>query len=801
MKRMMKSVCALIGLLLVLLLAGCHSSSSSSSYSEPVTVVKVGAVLPLDGPWSSLGESAAVALDLAVESVNYYLQEDNLQLELVVENSHSDAGGALVALQSLHAQGVRAVVGPMTSDEAAVMVGYANANDMLLVSPSSTAVSLALPDNLFRMVPNDSNQVEALIDLIKNQNFTHLLPVFLNDPYGRDFEQLMRADTSDIEVLDAIKYEVHTTHFAPVVSSIEVVADTLDPDNTAVLFIGRDSDAVQIFSSAGVSSPLADFKWFATDSIIREAAILHSPVARDFAASVELEGFTFSSEATAPVVSTMMVTGMMAAELGRTPSPSSLGVWDALWFVAEAYRLNPEADTAELIENFISVVNNAGNFSAQMTQLDDNGDMIPVRYARFVVEEGSSGIRWTLKGLFIKSINVGVLSLPVTASPTHETGEAVIGVLLPLSGANAEQGFGAQQAINLALQHANDYYQKSLGVNVNFKVEVRDTAGNPATALAQLQALHAEGIELFIGPIYSGELAAVRDYAMANDIVIISTTSTAPSLARSDDRIMRLTPDDTHQAKALSHLITAQHKEHVVMIYRDDVYGQDFVTAFSAIFEGSINSYAYAPDTTSFSTVLDQASSRVAAISEPTDTAVLVVGLDEVTSLLEELKTGSLTEVKWYGTDGISKSRTLLASPVAMAIAERIQLTCSIFDAAARTYLHFAHPVLESKLTPLLGGSSTWNEVSAYDALWLSASAFAMTGPSADSDELWAYLTNIFASSGINEMYLFNERNDQTVSHYTFYTPRETGSGPVWIATAFYRDYFFARDSLEIIGE
>jgi hypothetical protein len=60
---------------------------------------------------------------------------------------------------------------------------------------------------------------------------------------------------------------------------------------------------------------------------------------------------------------------------------------------------------------------------------------------------------------------------------------------------------------------------------------------------------------------------------------------------------------------------------------------------------------------------------------------------------------------------------------------------------------------------------------------------------------------DLFATSGIYGIYLFNEHYDNTVSLYTFYTPKETGSGPVWTATAFYRDYYVARDSLEIIGQ
>jgi branched-chain amino acid transport system substrate-binding protein len=802
MRRKMKIFFVLGSLLTAMLLAGCQSASSPSD----IKVIQVGAILPLDGAWSTTGQNAKVALDVALESVNAYLKKDNIQLKLVVENSGSDAAKALRAVKALHDRGVRAVVGPMTSDEAEAVVGYANANDMLIVSPSSTAASLALPDHLFRMVPNDNNQVEALTDLIKNQNITRVLPVYLDDAYGSSFEQLIRtragADGNGIEVLPSVKYEVSVTDFTPVVSSISAAAAALDPATTAILFIGRDSDAIRIFSGAGINSRLASFKWFATDSIIRETAILGSADAAAFAAKVQLEGFTFSSEATAPVVPTMMITGLMSAQLGTSASPVTLGVWDALWFVAEAYRRNPGADSAGLIENFKSVVNKGGNFSGETTKLDANGDMISTRYARFAVEEAGGVARWNLKGMFIKSISAGTLTLPATANFTQETtGKAVIGVLLPLSGADAESGSGALKAINLALEHAGDYYRYSAGVDIEFKIEVRDTASNPANALVQMQALHALGINLCIGPINSGELAAVQEYAKANGIVIISTTSTAPSLARSDDRILRLTSDDTNQAKALSRLITAQNKQHVVLIYRNDVYGQDLVTAFSAIYTGGVDSYGYEPGTTSFSSVLDQAASRVQAIGSPTDTAVLVGGLKEITSLLEQVKSGPLTEVKWYGTDGISQSRNLLQSAAAVAMAEKTQLTCSAYDMAALPYFSPAYQALESKLIPLLGGSSTWNEISAYDALWISASAFAMTRPAADSDELWTYLTHLFATTGIGEIYLFNAQSDQTVSLYAFYAVKAAAGGPAWTATAFYRDYYVARDNLEIIGQ
>jgi branched-chain amino acid transport system substrate-binding protein len=768
-------------------------------------VIQVGAILPLDGPWSAIGQSADVALDLALSTLNDYLLKDGLQVELVVENSSSDPTKALTALETLHVKGVQTVIGPMTSAEAAAIVDYADANDMMIVSPSSTAASLALPDNLFRLVPNDTNQVAALFNLMKSRGITRILPVFLDDEYGRDFAQGLRTQAGDpkigIQVLAPVSYDPTVTDFAPVVGAITAAAAGLDPATTAIVLVGRDSDAVGIFSGAGVTSPLANFKWLSTDGIIREASILANTKAAAFAAKVRLEGFTFACEATAPIVPTMLVAGLMSAELGEAPSTSAVPIWDALWFIGEAYRLAPEADTAALMENFTSVVNNGGNFFGQMTKLDVNGDMIPVRYARFAAEEADGEPRWNLKGMFVKSLSMGTLIVDATSNLTRETGDAVIGAVLPLTGVNAEHGSGALKAIDLAVEHANFYFTITEGLGIHFAVEVRDTGSDPATALVQVKALHDLGIDLIIGPENSGELAAIEAYAKANGIVILSTTSTAPSLAKSDDRIMRLTANDTRQAKALSRLVTAQEKDHVVLIYRDDPYGQGFATALAKVFEGGIDGFSYGPSETDFSTVLDSAAARIEELDAADDVAVLVVGLKETTQVLEQVEAGPLTSVDWYGADGISKSRELLASPRAVAVAEQTHLTCSAYDMAGlRNFVPFDH-VLNSYLTPLLGGPQSWNEISAYDALWLGASAFAMTGPHADAEELWNTLKGLYGTVGMGGSYSFDVNGDRTLSTYAFYTVRETATGPAWEAIAFYRDFFAAPDDLYIIGD
>ena len=753
-----------------------------------------------------MGQEAQTALTLALSTANSYLETSNLVLEVVVENSSSDAQKALTAIQALHAKGVRTVIGPMTSDEAGAIVGFADANDMMLVSPSSTATALALPDHLFRLVPNDANQAEALTELMKRREITRVLPVHLNDVYGISFEQGFRAQATlpdpGIEVLSAIHYDTTVTDFAPLVQTLTTAVADIDPTHTAILLVGRDSDAVGIFTSAGIDSRLADFKWFSTDAIIREASLVTDATAAAFASKVKLEGFTFACEATAPVMSTMLIAGLMSTEDNPAPSPATLPIWDAVWFVAEALRLNPEADTTALMEGFTSLVNRGANFLGQVTELDANGDLVAVRYSRFTLETMDGVPQWTLVGGFIKSINIGNVNVDVTAAFTKDIGTVVIGAVLPITGTNAEDGVGARYALNLALEHANRYYTTVEGLGIRFTLDIRDSQSNPATTLAQVKALHDQGVNLIIGPENSGELAAILPYVKENGMVVLSTTSTATSLALPGDHVARLTANDSHQARAMSRLMTAQGKQHVLLIHRNDGYGQDFTAAFKKEFAGSVDVYSYETTETKFASVLQQAETRMSETGTTAIDAILVVGLKEVTTLLEQARSGPLTTVDWYGTDGICKSRELLLSTAAQTFAEQTHLTCSAFDVAGLNYFYPAYHVIQDALSPQLGGPMAWNELSTYDALWLGANTFAMSELNADTDTLWTSLQNKPTGAvGIGGSYIFDDNGDRKLSSYAFFAVRGTTDGPAWVLTASYLDYFGAKDELTILDE
>jgi len=569
----------LYALFLILCICSFVTGSQENNSSDNIREIQIGAVLPLDGQWASLGNDSEVALNLAMDTLNDYLKPYNLKVILDIENSSSDPDKALEALKTLNEKGVKAVVGPCSSAEAAKMVPYANENDIVLLSPSSTAFSLTQDDNLFRLAPNDTNQADALAQLIKRQNITQVLFVYVNDEYGSGMYKCLKEKSSDVkygfQIINSVSFDSNISNFDPLVQNISAASTELSTDTGAIILIGSDSQAIGIFTSAGLNSPLSEYKWLSGDGVIDQAGILKNDISAEFAAKTRLEGFAYACEETLTVVPTMMTASLMSKELGTAPSPGSLLVWDALWCISEAYRLNPDANIDEFKSNLKYVLDNSVNVFGQVVKLDDNGDVKTAKYAHFLAVKGNNGeVYWNLEGMYIHNTVYGAFITDANGNYSRDSAEIIIGSVLPLSGSEEEKGIRAKEAIELALKQGNDYYTKTEGLNNHYSIDFRDSASDPETALSQVKALHEAGINIIVMGGNSAEISAVQDYCRENNIIVLCTRSTAVELANSDDLIYRLSPDDSNQAKALVQLMEKQGKKHLVVLFRDDVYGQ-----------------------------------------------------------------------------------------------------------------------------------------------------------------------------------------------------------------------------------
>src|SRR5690625_6618990 len=76
----------------------------------------------------------------------------DIRFELLVEDTRTTPEGGLEAIESVSSAGAELIIGPWSSGAASGMRAYANSNEILIVSPSSTSPALAIPDDyLFRL--------------------------------------------------------------------------------------------------------------------------------------------------------------------------------------------------------------------------------------------------------------------------------------------------------------------------------------------------------------------------------------------------------------------------------------------------------------------------------------------------------------------------------------------------------------------------------------------------------------------------------------------------------------------------
>jgi hypothetical protein len=150
-------------------------------------------------------------------------------------------------------------------------------------------------------------------------------------------------------------------------------------------------------------------------------------------------------------------------------------------------------------------------------------------------------------------------------APTGRSGR--VAILLPLSGPRADIG----QPMLLAAQLALD----APGAPV---LDVKDTGGTPDGAAAAAQAAVAAGDGLILGPLTSGETAAVAPIARAASVPMLAFTND-PSQAQPGVWTLGITPGQ--QVRRLVTAVQADGKTRIAAMLPDNGFGQAMATALS----------------------------------------------------------------------------------------------------------------------------------------------------------------------------------------------------------------------------
>lgn len=274
--------------------------------------IVIGALLPISGTLSSVGESGLVTLSIVAEEINTYLSEiqSHYRIKIIAEDTETNPDIALNKLRVLKEKGVNIVIGPSSSASTLKLKDYANENGILLIGFSSTSPSLAIPgDNIFRLIPDDTNQAKVVSKKMWEDGIRVIVPIIRSDVYGKDLFNFTKADFEKLGgvVIEGINYIPPIGQFAASLNRINYVfwgqeLITLNskvkelsseyPLNEIGVYLIAFDEIVPILSQANSHPILEKVRWYGSEATTKYEKLI---------TNLESSIFANNSRYTAPI--------------------------------------------------------------------------------------------------------------------------------------------------------------------------------------------------------------------------------------------------------------------------------------------------------------------------------------------------------------------------------------------------------------------------------------------------------------------------------------------------------------------
>jgi len=397
-----------------------------------------------------------------------------------------------------------------------------------------------------------------------------------------------------------------------------------------------------------------------------------------------------------------------------------------------------------------------------------------------------------LVGLVI-GYGVGAFFAPVGPAVAGLKGQVKIGCLVALSGPLGMLGEGIKAGYEVAQDDVNAYLNKS-GAAWTISIEYEDTATSPETALEKFESLVGKGIKIVLGPMASGECAAIKSYADTHGILYISPSSTATELAIPDDNLFRLCALDEIQGPAIATAMYSSGVRVLVSVYADNVWGKGLDASSTEKFEelgGTVEeSIGWDPETKEFSPVVESINSAVErALGEGSslnEIGVLWISYEEFVSAFPiALDYPNLPKIKWFGCDGTAlapQAADPVGYPDPTEFALDTKFTCTVFripESRAYTSVH-------DKIVGKVGREPPIYAYSAYDSVWLVALSLATVG-NYDSMKVKDILPQVADHyTGASGAITLNENGDLAAADYLLWRPVKTDGAVEWEVVGLY---------------
>ena len=370
-----------------------------------------------------------------------------------------------------------------------------------------------------------------------------------------------------------------------------------------------------------------------------------------------------------------------------------------------------------------------------------------------------------------------------------------VGVLVSLTGSWSSLGQNTVAALQIAEEQLEAEAISQHG-GYRFHFFVRDTQLDPSRAHDAIMDLDRRGVKIVIGPQSSAEVAMIKPYADAHNILVVSQGSTASSLAIAGDNIFRFCPNDTREAEAIVALLWHDGIRTIVPLWRNDAGNNGLHDSVQAAFQlqgGTVESgYRYEPSTNDFSvataSVASQIENLIGGGTDPSTIGVYLAAFDEVVGIFHSAQGNTtLSNTAWYGSDGVALSAVLSADSAAAAFAANAGYPNPIFgldDALQNEWQPIADAI--QARTGIVPDAFA---LSAYDALFVVQRALEDTGDLRNFGNFKsAFVDEANSYEGVTGSTALDAAGDRLKRDFDFWAVRPQGGDYGWVRTGTYID-------------
>jgi branched-chain amino acid transport system substrate-binding protein len=366
--------------------------------------IRVGALLSLSGDLRTFGENHKAALELARDDINAWLSRTNpgLKVVLEIEDSATQPEQALAKLQALAARGVKFVAGPLSSREVRNLKAYADQNNILVLSQSSTAVDLAVPgDNILRLIPDDRKQGPALARLMWGAGIKYYVPIWRGDTYGDGLKESTEAAFKRLggSVDSGVRYNPDAKEFATEVATLESkVRDAISRygEKAVAVHLIAFEEAVLLLQEAAKRDILRRVRWFGSDGTALSGDVQNDATSAQF--NVDTRFLHTIYAATSSDIFDR-VRERVKQVYGREADTYTYTIYDILWIIVLSILTVDKYDPAA-VKNVLPTIAAQYFGASGWTLLNESGDRIGGDYDVWAIEKVGDKYEWKRVGVY-----------------------------------------------------------------------------------------------------------------------------------------------------------------------------------------------------------------------------------------------------------------------------------------------------------------------------------------------------------------------------------------------------------------